>query len=301
MPASLTIRWEDRSQEPGASGPKALPIRPASPITAWERLAMARHPGRPTTLDYVRLVMEDFVELRGDRLHGDDQAIVGGLAHLGDETVMVIGHQKGRTTKENMVRHFGMPKPEGYRKALRLMKHAERFGLPVISLIDTPGADPGIQSEERGQAVAIATNLIEMSRLRTPMISAIVGEGGSGGALAIGVTDRILMMENGVYSVVSPEGCASILWKDSSQAPKAAEAMRITAHDLLEFEIVDEVLPEPAGGAHLDPTAAAAQLQSALIRHLKELRARYGSGRQLDSDRLLEERWQRFRRIGVFG
>jgi len=181
------------------------------------------------------------------------------------------------------------------------MKHAERFGLPVISLIDTPGADPGIQSEERGQAVAIATNLIEMSRLRTPMISAIVGEGGSGGALAIGVTDRILMMENGVYSVVSPEGCASILWKDSSQAPKAAEAMRITAHDLLEFEIVDEVLPEPAGGAHLDPTAAAAQLQSALIRHLKELRARYGSGRQLDSDRLLEERWQRFRRIGVFG
>jgi acetyl-CoA carboxylase carboxyl transferase subunit alpha len=277
-----------------------LPARHISTTTPWARLAMARHPDRPNTLDYIRLAMQDFVELRGDRLQGDDQAIVGGLARLGDETVMVIGHQKGRTTKENVARHFGMPKPEGYRKALRLMKHAERFGLPVISLIDTPGADPGIQSEERGQAVAIATNLIEMARLRTPMISTVVGEGGSGGALAIGVTDRILMMENGVYSVVSPEGCASILWKDSSQAPKAAEAMRITAHDLLEFGIVDEVLPEPAGGAHLDPSAAAAQLQFALIRHLKELRARYGTGRQIDSDRLLEERWQRFRRIGVF-
>jgi acetyl-CoA carboxylase carboxyl transferase subunit alpha len=263
-------------------------------------VALARHSERPHSLDYVRLIFADFVELRGDRLFGDDQAIVGGLAQLGDETVMVIGHQKGRNTKENVTRHFGMPRPEGYRKALRLMKQAEQFGMPVIALIDTPAADPGIQSEERGQAQAIATNLLEMTRLKTPMISAVIGEGGSGGALAIGVTDRILMMENAVYSVVSPEGCAMILWKDTTQADKAAEAMRITAADLLEFGIVDEVLPEPPGGAHLNHLAAASQLQAGLLRHLRELRGLYGAGKDLKTEALLQERWQRFRRIGIF-
>lgn len=283
------------------AGLEALPGRDPRQPSAWERLALARHPDRPHTLDYLRNALADFLELRGDRLFGDDQAIVGGLARLGDETVMVVGHQKGRDTKENLVRHFGMPRPEGYRKALRLMKHAEQFGMPIVAFIDTPGADPGIQSEERGQAQAIATNLLEMSRLRTPMISIVIGEGGSGGAIAIGVTDRILMMENSVYSVVSPEGCAAILWKDSSQAPAAAEAMRITAQDLLDLGIIDEVVAEPPGGAHLDRRAAAELLRGSLLRHLRELRALYGRGRKLDADRLLEDRWARFRRIGVFG
>ncbi|MGI5836098.1 MAG: acetyl-CoA carboxylase carboxyltransferase subunit alpha [Chloroflexota bacterium] len=267
----------------------------------WDRLTLARHADRPHTLDYVRMGFLDFVELRGDRLQGDDQAIVGGLARLGNETVMVVGHQKGRDTKENVARHFGMPRPEGYRKALRLMKQAERFGMPLVAFIDTPGADPGIQSEERGQALAIATNLQEMYGLRVPTISIVIGEGGSGGALAIGVTDRILMMENSVYSVASAEGCAAILWKDAGQAPKAAEAMRITAQDLMELGIIDEVVPEPPGGAHLDHQTSAAAVQNSLLRHLQELRNLYGTGRQLDADRLLEDRYTRFRRIGVFG
>lgn len=270
-------------------------------LSPWDRLTLARHADRPHTLDYVKMALLEFTELRGDRLQGDDQAIVGGLAKLGNETVMVVGHQKGRDTKENVARHFGMPKPEGYRKALRLMKQAERFGMPIVAFIDTPGADPGIQSEERGQAVAIATNLLEMSNLRVPTISIVIGEGGSGGALAIGVTDRILMMENAVYSVASAEGCAAILWKDAGQAPKAAEAMRITAQDLMELGIIDEVVPEPSGGAHLDHQAAATLVQDALLHHLQELRDLYGSGRQLDTDRLLEDRYTRFRRIGVFG
>ena len=282
-------------------GLEALPGRDPRRPSAWERLALARHPDRPHTLDYLRSAVSDFVELRGDRLFGDDRAIVGGLARLGDETVVVVGHQKGRDTKENLIRHFGMPRPEGYRKALRLMKHAEQFGMPIVAFIDTPGADPGIQSEERGQAQAIATNLLEMSRLRTPMISVVIGEGGSGGAIAIGVADRILMMENSVYSVVSPEGCAAILWKDSSQAPAAAEAMRIAAQDLLDLGIIDEVVAEPPGGAHLDHQAAAELLRDCLLRHLRDLRALYGRGRRLDADRLLEDRWARFRRIGVFG
>ncbi|MGE5620431.1 MAG: acetyl-CoA carboxylase carboxyltransferase subunit alpha [Sphingomonadaceae bacterium] len=301
MAANLHNRWEESPMVPDAPGPEAIPAREPQQLSAWERLALARHAGRPHTLDYARLAFADFMELRGDRLFGDDHAIVGGPARLGDETVMVIGHQKGRNTKENLARHFGMPKPEGYRKALRLMKQAEQFGMAVITLIDTPAADPGIQSEERGQAQAIATNLLEMSRLRTPLISVVIGEGGSGGALAIGVTDRILMLENAVYSVVSPEGCAAILWKDAAQAPRAAEAMRISAHDLLEFGIIDEVLPEPPGGAHLDHEWAAAQLRTALLRHLRELRSTYGSGHRLLTERLLEDRWQRFRRIGVFG
>lgn len=285
----------------GPAKPEIVPPPEPRRLTAWERLTLARHPDRPHTLDYVKLALSDFVELHGDRLFGDDHALVGGLARLADETVMVIGHQKGRGTKDNVLRHFGMPKPEGYRKALRLMRQAERFGMAVIAFIDTPAADPGIQSEERGQARAIADNLLEMSRLRTPMISVVIGEGGSGGALAIGVTDRILMLENAVYSVVSPEGCATILWKDSSQAPKAAEAMRITAPDLLELGIVDEVLPEPPGGAHTDYEAAASTVQAALLRHLRELRALYGSGGHLNIRQLLDDRWQRFRRIGVFG
>ncbi len=284
----------------GSSRPEPLPARDPQSLTAWERLSLARHQDRPHTLDYVKLLITDFVELRGDRLFGDDRAIVGGIGRLGDETVMVVGHQKTRDAKEILYR-LGMPRPEGYRKALRLMKQAEQFGMPVISFIDTPGADPGIPSEERGQAQAIATNLLEMSRLCTPMVSVVIGEGGSGGALAIGVTDRIIMMENSVYSVVSPEGCAAILWKDASQAASAAEAMRITAQDLWDLGIVDEVVPEPAGGAHVDLHLAAVRVKESLLRHLRELRTQYGSGRQMEVERLLEDRWLRFRRIGVFG
>ena len=296
-------RRDRPTDQPGETSPVVELVKPKGQTqpSPWDRLTLARHPDRPHTLDYVRMGFLDFVELRGDRLQGDDQAIVGGLARLGSETVMVIGHQKGRDTKENVARHFGMPRPEGYRKALRLMKQAERFGMPVVAFIDTPGADPGIQSEERGQALAIATNLLEMYSLRVPTISIVIGEGGSGGALAIGVTDRILMMENAVYSVASAEGCAAILWKDSSQAPKAAEAMRITAQDLLELGIIDEVVPEPPGGAHLDHQAAANAVQTSLLHHLQELRNLNGSGRRLDVDRLLEDRYARFRRIGVFG
>lgn len=287
---------------PGRSAFHSVPHSPAPPlrVTAWDRLSLARHAARPRSQDYIRLIVPDFLELRGDRLYGDDRAIIGGMGHLGGETVMVIGHQKSKDSKDILAR-LGMPRPEGYRKALRLMKQAEKFGMPVVALIDTPGADPGIQSEERGQGQAIATNLMEMSRLATPMISIVIGEGGSGGALAIGVTDRILMLENAVYSVVSPEGCATILWKDSSQAPKAAEAMRITAGDVWELGIVDEVVPEPPGGAHIDPQAAASRVQEALSRHLQELRSTYGAGKELQRAALLEDRWQRFRRIGVFG
>ena len=288
---------------PGQSGPsrpEPLPAREHQPLTAWDRLSLARRQDRPHTLDYVKLLIADFVELRGDRLYGDDRAIVGGIGRLGDETVMVVGHQKTRDAKEILYR-LGMPRPEGYRKALRLMKQAEQFGMPVVSFIDTPGADPGIPSEERGQAQAIATNLLEMSRLRTPTVSVVIGEGGSGGALAIGVTDRIIMMENSVYSVVSPEGCAAILWKDASQAALAAEAMRITAQDLWDLGIIDEVVPEPPGGAHVDPHSSAVRVKESLLRHLTEMRACYGSGKYLKVESLLEDRWQRFRRIGVFG
>jgi len=301
MEASLHQGWGPAHNGKEPSKPEIVSSRERQPLSAWERLMLARHAERPHTMDYLRLAFSDFVELRGDRLFGDDQAIVGGPARLDDETVMVIGHQKGRNTKENVLRHFGMPRPEGYRKALRLMKQAERFGMPIITLIDTPAADPGIQSEERGQAQAIATNLLEMSRLRVPTISVVIGEGGSGGALAIGVADRILMMENAIYSVASPEGCATILWRDATQAPKAAEAMRITAQDLLEFGIIDEVVPEPPGGAHLDHAGAATLLRSAIVRRLRELRTSYGAGRAMQTERLLEDRWRRFREIGVFG
>jgi len=241
-------------------------------LTPMQRVQVARHPRRPYALDYLRTVFTDFVELHGDRLFRDDPAIVGGWARLEGETVMVIGHQKGRDTKENLKRNFGMAHPDGYRKALRLMKLAEKFGAPVVTLVDTPGAYPGLGAEERGQAEAIARNLIEMASLRTPTITAVIGEGGSGGALAIGLADRVIMLENSVYAVISPEGCAAILWKDASQRERAAEALKLTAEDLLQLGVIDEIVPEPAGGAHSDPDAAGEALGEALRRQLRALR-----------------------------
>src|SRR5437868_2416573 len=239
------------------NGRVALKAQDRTQAGAWDRVQLARHPQRPYTLDYVQLAFTEFVELHGDRLFGDDAAIVGGLAALQGRTVMLIGHQKGRDTKENVLRRFGMARPEGYRKALRLMRHAEKFGVPIVTLIDIPGADPSLAAEERGQAFAIAENLQAMSQLRVPIVSAIVGEGGSGGALAVGLADRLLMLENAIYSVASPEAAASILWKDGARRAEAAEAMKITAPDLLRFEIIDAIVPEPPGGAHNDHAAAA--------------------------------------------
>jgi acetyl-CoA carboxylase carboxyl transferase subunit alpha len=241
-------------------------------LTPIERVQVARHPRRPYTLDYLGLIFTDFMELHGDRLYRDDASIVGGWARLDGEPVMVIGHQKGRDMKENLLRNFGMPHPEGYRKALRLVKQAEKFGRPVVTLIDTPGAYPGLGAEERGQAEAIARNLREMAALRVPSIAVVIGEGGSGGALAIGVTNRVLMMENSVYSVISPEGCAAILWKSGSEREKAATALKLTAQDLLALGVIDEVIPEPTGGAHSDWERSAEALKEALVRHLGELK-----------------------------
>lgn len=269
-------------------------------LTAWQRVQLARHPQRPYTLDYVGAIFDEHMELHGDRLFADDAALVAGPARLDGRPVMVLGHQKGRDAKENAHRRFGMPKPEGYRKALRLMKQAEKFGLPIITMVDTPGADPTLPSEERGQAIAIATNLLEMARLRTPVISVIIGEGGSGGALAIAMADRVLMLENAVYSVVSPEGCASILWNDAGLVAEAATAMKITAEDVWRFGIADQIVPEPAGGAHTDPVGAAAALGAALRATLSELDRSYGYGEALDADRLLHDRFAKYRRIGVF-
>ncbi|MCS7001637.1 MAG: acetyl-CoA carboxylase carboxyltransferase subunit alpha [Dehalococcoidia bacterium] len=261
-------------------------------LSAWDRVQLARHPNRPFTLDYVRLLFEDFIELRGDRLFRDDRALVGGLARFDGRTVVVIGHQKGRTAVENAERNFGMPQPEGYRKALRLMKLAEKFHAPVVSFIDTPGASPDKDAEERGQARAIADNLIAMSGLHTPIVGVVIGEGGSGGALAIGVVDRLLMLEHAYFSVVSPEGCASILWRDPKFAPQAAEAMRITADELKALGLVDEIVPEPAGGAHTDPRAAALALAEPLRRALAELRATPPAA-------LVDARYHRYRAMGV--
>jgi acetyl-CoA carboxylase carboxyl transferase subunit alpha len=260
-------------------------------LTPMQRVQVARHPQRPFTLDYIGRVFTDFVELRGDRLFRDDPAIVGGWARLGSRPVVVIGQQKGRDTRENLRRNFGMPHPEGYRKALRLMYQAERFGAPVITLIDTPGAYPGLGAEERGQAEAIARNLEEMAGLGTPIIAAVIGEGGSGGALALGVADRILMLENAIYSVISPEGCAAILWNDATQKERAARALRLTATDLHELQIADEIVPEPPGGAHADPDGAAVALGEALERHVSELAER-------SSEELLRARSDKYRRIG---
>jgi acetyl-CoA carboxylase carboxyl transferase subunit alpha len=240
-------------------------------LTPWQITQLARHPHRPYTLDYVNVMCSEFQELHGDRMFGDDLAIVGGLARLGDRAVMVLGHQKGRDTKERVRRNYGMPKPEGYRKALRLMRLAERFGLPLITFIDTPGAYPGVGSEERGQSEAIARNLYEMSVLRIPIITCVIGEGGSGGALAIGVCDRLLMLQYSTYSVITPEGCASILWKSAEKKEAAADAMGLTAHRLAQLGLIDEVLEEPLGGAHRNPAQMSEHLKAALVRHLATL------------------------------
>jgi len=268
-----------------------------SKLTPWQKTLIARHPERPYTLDYIRLLMEDFIELHGDRRFSDDPAIVGGFARFQDIPVVVIGHQKGRSTKERIWRNFGQPHPEGYRKTLRIMKLAERFNKPVITFIDTPGAYPGIGAEERGQAEAIAMNLFEMSTLKTPIISVIIGEGGSGGAIALAVGDRVLMLEHSIYSVISPEGCAAILWKKNNSAvgqqeyEKASEALKLTAQDLYSLEVIDEVIPEPIGGAHRNLQETATSVGKMLKKHLVELL-------KTPVDILLEDRYRKFRLMG---
>jgi len=262
-------------------------------LTPWQRTQLARHPRRPHARDLCKLLFEDFLELHGDRLFGDDAAVVGGLARFEGRSVVVIGHQKGRDTREKLARNFGMPHPEGYRKALRLMQLAEKFGKPVITLIDTPGAFPGVGAEERGQAEAIARNLRAMAALRVPIVATVTGEGGSGGALAVGMGDRVLMFEYAVYSVISPEGCAAILWGDGARAPEAAEAMRMTAPELLRLGVIDAIVPEPVGGAHRSWEAAATSLREALAAQLAELAGK-------SADVLRAERYEKFRRLGVF-
>jgi acetyl-CoA carboxylase carboxyl transferase subunit alpha len=264
-----------------------------SELSAWQKVLLSRHPLRPFTLDYVGRLVEDFVELHGDRAFRDDESIVGGVGRFRGHAVLVIGHQKGRGTKENLRRNFGMPRPEGYRKARRLMELAARLGLPILSFIDTPGAYPGIDAEERGQAEAIAKNLEVMARLPVPIVATVIGEGGSGGALALGVADRILMLEYAVYSVISPEGCASILWKDQKQVETAAGAMKMTATDLVELGVADAVVQEPAGGAHRDPDAAADAVGEAIARELSTLSALAPAAR-------IEQRYEKFRRMGSF-
>ncbi|HEY2094558.1 MAG TPA: acetyl-CoA carboxylase carboxyltransferase subunit alpha [Thermoanaerobaculia bacterium] len=264
-----------------------------SNLTPWQKTLVARHPQRPYTLDFIAALYEDFTEIHGDRKFADDAAIVAGFARFHGIPCAVIGHQKGRNTKEKVIRNFGQPKPEGFRKALRVMKLAEKFKLPIFTFIDTQGAYPGVGAEERGQAEAIAVNLRDMASLQVPVIVSVIGEGGSGGALALGVGDRVLMLEHAVYSVISPEGCAAILWKNASAAPDAATAMKITAGDLKRLGIIDEIVPEPPGGAHADPQTAADLLAPYLDRALKELQ-------KLKPPQLLEERYKKFRRMGVF-
>lgn len=264
-----------------------------SNLTAWQRVQLARHPKRPFTLDYLKSAFTAFTELHGDRLFAEDRAMVGGFAKLGEHSVVVIGTQKGRDTKENILRNFGSAHPEGYRKALRLMRLADKFGLPVIALIDTAGAYPGIGAEERHIAEAIAVNLREMMLFNVPIIAAVIGEGGSGGALGIGVADRVLILENAYYSVISPEGCAAILWKDRSASAKAAEALKITARNLLDLGLVDEIVPEPLGGAHTNPEAAAATLKRHLLKHLDELL-------KLPAADRLKQRYEKYRAYGPF-
>jgi len=265
-----------------------------SSLTAWQRVQLARHPQRPYTLDYINMLMSDFIELHGDRAFADDKAIVCGFAKLDNQKIVVIGHQKGRDTKENLKRNFGCAHPEGYRKALRVMQLAEEFGLPMVIFIDTPGAYPGIGAEERGQSQAIALNLREMVSIAVPIIAIVIGEGGSGGALGIGVADKVCVLENAYYSVISPEGCAAILWKDGSKAPEAAEVLKLTAQDLLKRGIIDEVIPEPLGGAHRDSQKTAQDLKETINRNLKELNA-------LTKEELLKSRYRKFRNMGVVG
>jgi acetyl-CoA carboxylase carboxyl transferase subunit alpha len=269
-----------------------LTAEPGEP-DAWDRVKLARHKDRPYTLDYIGLLFTDFMEIHGDRRYGDDPAIVAGFARFEGEPCMVIGHQKGRTTNQRQERNFGMPKPEGYRKALRVMKMAEKFGRPILTFIDTPGAYPGIDAEERGQAEAIAFNLREMAKLRVPVIVTVIGEGGSGGALALGVGDKVLMLENSTYSVIGPEGCASILWRSAEYAEQAAKALRLTASDLLQFGLIDTVVPEPSGGAHLDHKEAGRLLGDYLSKAL-------ASVRNLGDDERIALRYSKFRAMGAF-
>lgn len=264
-----------------------------SKLTPWQKTQIARHPQRPNTDDYIAAIFEDFTELHGDRLFGDDRSIIAGLARLDGRAVVVIGHQKGKSVKERIARNFGMPHPEGYRKALRVMRLAERFHKPVITFVDTPGAYPGIGAEERGQSEAIARNLMVMSQLRTPILSIVIGEGGSGGALAISVADRILMLQYAIYSVISPEGCAAILWNDSAKTSDAAEALKMTAPDLLQLGIVEEVIPEPPGGAHRDPRKVVEMVSKSINKHLRELEA-------APMEERLERRYARLRKIGTY-
>ena len=264
-----------------------------SALTPWQQALLSRHPARPYLLDFVSGLFTDWTELHGDRAGHDDSAIVCGMARFGETPVVVVGHQKGRNTKENLYRNFGMPRPEGYRKALRVMALANRFGRPILTFIDTPGAYPGLDAEERGQAEAIARNIMEMATFTVPVVCCVIGEGGSGGALAVGVGNRVLMMENSIYSVISPEGCAAILWRDRAEGPTAAAALRITASDCRRYGVVDEVIPEPPGGAHRDPEAAIAQVGASLRRHLDELLA-------LSPAELAADRYRRFRDLGAF-
>jgi acetyl-CoA carboxylase carboxyl transferase subunit alpha len=273
------------------------PARPhvkgdGSSLTAWDRVQIARHPERPHTLHYVRTLCSQFVELRGDRRHGDDPAMIAGIARFGARSVAVLGHQKGRTTQENVQRNFGSPRPEGYRKALRIMRHAEKFGFPLLCFIDTPGASPDMESEARGQAEAIATNLMAMAGLQVPIVAIVIGEGGSGGALAIGVADRLLMLEHAIYAVASPEASAAILWSDATRAADAATAMKITSTDLYALGMVDEIVPEAMGGAHLDLLGTIATVGAALERHLRDLLA-------LPIGELLRRRYDKYRAIGA--
>lgn len=265
-----------------------------SNLSAWQKVQLARHPLRPYTLDYVSMLMTDFLEVHGDRAFSEDKAIVCGLARLEGEKIVVIGHQKGRDTKDNLKRNFGCAHPEGYRKALRIMQLAEEFNLPIVIFIDTPGAYPGIGAEERGQSQAIALNLREMMRLSTPIVATVIGEGGSGGALGIGIADRVAVLENAYYSVISPEGCAAILWKDGAKAAEAAEVLKLTAQDLLKLGIIDQIIPEPLGGAHRDPQKMAQNLKEAVIKDLKELKS-------LGKEELLKTRYNKFRKIGAIG
>ena len=262
-------------------------------LTPWQRVQIARHPKRPYTLDYIRTIFSDFVEFHGDRTFADDKALIGGIAKIDGKSVMVMGHQKGRDAKENIMRNFGSAHPEGYRKALRLMRMAEKFNIPIVVFVDTPGAYPGIGAEERGQAYTIAVNIRDMARIRVPIVVTVIGEGGSGGALGIGVGDRVLVLENAYYSVISPEGCAAILWKDRTKAPDAAAALRLTAKDLLELKLIDEVLKEPLGGAHHNPDEIAETIKNALLKHLGEIEA-------APRNQLAESRYEKFRCMGVF-
>lgn len=275
-----------------------LKVEIFSNLTPWQKTQIARHPERPYTLDYISMIFDDFIEIHGDRRFGDDPAIVAGIGKIEKQSFALIGHQKGRTVKERVYRNFGQAHPEGYRKALRLMKLAERFSIPIITMIDTPGAYPGIGAEERGQAEAIATNLMEMSLIKSPIIAVVIGEGGSGGALALSVCDKIFMLENSVYSVISPEGCAAILWKKNSDVgveeyAKAAEELKLTAQDLKNFNIIDEIIPEPLGGAHRDPQEVAKKIKAALLDAFKELQNK-------NIEELLRDRYNKFRNIGNF-